>query len=268
MTSIGTAAGGDAAVRHAPVVDRPRVPRAVPIAIVLAWTAIVALHLSGHGGSVDHDTLLGPGGRVEVSSLLVYAAAWIIMVTAMMLPSAVPLLGLFAGVSRSQPRAGLVVAAFVSGYLAVWTVFGWLALGFDTAVHTAVEASPWLHKRPQLVIAAVLALAGAFQFSSLKDRCLSTCRHPGAYLLSHYRRGARTAVRIGWGHGLFCLGCCWALMTVAFAAGMTDLRWMAGFTALMTYEKVGRHGDAVARAAGFVLLGLATAVAFQATSVL
>lgn len=194
-----------------------------------------------------------------MTSLLVYAAAWIIMITAMMLPSAVPLLGLFAGVSRSQPQAGMMVAAFVSGYLAVWTVFGWLALGFDTAVHAAVEALPWLHERPELVIAAVLALAGAFQFSSLKNRCLSTCRHPGAYLLSHYRRGALAAVRIGWGHGLFCLGCCWVLMTVAFAAGMADLRWMAGFKALMTYGRVGRHGDFVARAAGFALLGLAVA---------
>jgi predicted metal-binding membrane protein len=260
MTVIQTRADAHAAVERATAVDRPRVPRAVPVAIVLAWTAIIALHISGHGGAVDHDTLVGPGGQVDVTSLLVYAAAWIIMITAMMLPSAVPLLGLFAGVSRSQPRAGLVVAAFVSGYLAVWTVFGWLALGFDTAVHTAVEASPWLHERPQLVIAAVLALAGAFQFSSLKDRCLSTCRHPGAYLLSHYRRGAGSALRIGWGHGLFCLGCCWALMIAAFAAGMTDLRWMAGFTVLMTYEKVGRYGNALARIAGFALIGLAVAI--------
>jgi predicted metal-binding membrane protein len=260
MTATQTSAGEHAARNHAEVIDRPRVPRAVPVAVGLAWAAIIALHITGHGASVDHDSLLGPGGHLDLTSLLVYAAAWITMITAMMLPSAVPLLGLFAGVSRGQPRAGLVVAAFASGYLAVWMVFGWLALGFDTAVHTAVEASPWLHERPQLVIAAVLALAGAFQFSSLKDRCLSTCRHPGAYLLSHYRRGAGAALRIGWGHGLFCLGCCWALMTVAFAAGMTDLRWMAGFTLLMTYEKVGRYGNAVARIAGFALIGLAVAI--------
>lgn len=257
-----------AAVELATAVDRPRVPRAVLAAVVLAWAAIIALHLSGHGDSVDHDTLLGPGGQLEVTSILVYAATWITMITAMMLPSAAPLLRLFAGVSQNQRRAGLVVAALVGGYLAVWGVFGWMALGFDAAVHAAVEASPWLDERPHLVSAAVLALAGAFQFSALKDRCLSTCRHPGAYLLSHYRRGTGAALRIGWNHGLFCLGCCWALMTVAFAAGMTDLRWMAGFTALMTYEKVGRHGNAVALAAGFALLGLAVAVAFRATSFL
>ena len=255
-------------VEWATAVDRPRVPLAVPGAIGLAWAAILALHLSGHGDSVDHDALLGPGGHLEVTNVIVYAAAWVTMITAMMLPSAVPLLRLFTGVSQNQRRAALVITAFVGGYLAVWTVFGWMALGFDAATHAAVEASPWLDERPHLVAAAVLALAGAFQFSSLKDRCLSTCRHPAAFLLSHYRRGARTALRMGWSHGLFCLGCCWALMTVAFAAGMTDLRLMAGFTALMTYEKVGRHGDVVARVAGFVLLGVAALVALQATSVL
>jgi predicted metal-binding membrane protein len=256
MTATQTSAGEHAARNHAEVIDRPRVPRAVPVAVGLAWAAIIALHITGHGASVDHDSLLGPGGHLDLTSLLVYAAAWITMITAMMLPSAVPLLGLFAGVSRGQPRAGLVVAAFASGYLAVWMVFGWLALGFDTAVHTAVEASPWLHERPQLVIAAVLALAGAFQFSSLKDRCLSTCRHPGAYLLSHYRRGAGAALRIGCGHGLFCLGCCWALMLVAFAAGVANLWWMAALTALMVFEKTGREGQRGVRPIGLGLIAL------------
>lgn len=252
-------------VDRPPAVRRQRLPLAIPLAIALAWAAVIALHASGRSGSVDHDALLGPDQQLQATGLIVYAAAWITMITAMMLPSATPLLRLFAGVSRTQPRAGLVIAAFVGGYLAVWGLFGWLALGLDSVVHRAVEASPWLDARPQLVAAAVLALAGAFQFSSLKDRCLSTCRHPGAYLLSHYRRGARAALHIGWSHGLFCLGCCWALMAVAFAAGMTDLRWMAAFTALMTYEKVGRRGAAVARVAGFALLGLAALVAFQST---
>ena len=246
----------------------PKVPPAVPAAAALAWAAVIALHVSGRGGSIDHDALLGPGGQPRVTSLLVYSAAWIAMVTAMMLPSAAPLVRLFAGVSRNQARTGLVVAAFVSGYLAVWTAFGWIALGVDAVVHTGVEASPWLDERPQLVAASVLALAGAFQFSPLKDRCLHSCRHPGAYLLPRYRRGLRAAVRIGWSHGLFCLGCCWALMTVAFAVGMTDLRWTAAFTALMTYEKLGPRGETVARAAGVVLLTLAAMVAVQSTSVL
>ena len=111
--------------------------------------------------------------------------------------------------------------------------------------------------------AATLGLAGAFQFSSLKDRCLTACRHPAAYLLRHYRRGPGAAFRLGWGHGLYCLGCCWALMLVMFAVGITDLRWMAALAALMAYEKIGRHGQAVAATAGVVALALALLVALH-----
>ena len=103
----------------------------------------------------------------------------------------------------------------------------------------------------------MLAIAGGFQFSSLKERCLSKCRHPAPYLLAHYRRGAGGGFRLGFGHGLFCLGCCWALMLVMFAAGVAVLWWMAVLTAVMVYEKTGRHGEALTPLVGIALLGLA-----------
>ncbi|HVE45540.1 MAG TPA: DUF2182 domain-containing protein [Acidimicrobiales bacterium] len=243
-------------------------PLAVPAAIALAWSVIIVLHASGHGDALDHDALVGEQAQLSVGSLAVYATAWILMIAAMMLPSAVPLMRLFVGASRQQPHPGFVLGAFVSGYLGVWVLFGWLALGLDGVFHSIVEATPWLDERPQLIVAAVLALAGAFQFSALKDRCLTTCRHPAAYLLAHYRRGVPAAWKLGWSHGLFCLGCCWALMLVAFAAGMNDLRWMAAFTALMTYEKVGAHGEKVGRSAGALLLGLAATLVFLSTDLL
>lgn len=255
-------------------IDRRRPPLAVPAAIALAWVVVIALHASGRAHTIDHDQLFGRGGHRDAghgdhggsggalspATLVAYSAAWVAMVIAMMLPSAAPLVRLFASASRTQMHPRLVVAVFVSGYVAIWTVFGWIALGLDAAVHAAVDNTPLLHERPYIVTASVLAVAGVFQFSSLKDRCLKSCRHPAAYLIAEYRRGVPAAFRIGSGHGLFCLGCCWALMLVAFAAGMTDLRWMAAFTALMTYEKIGRHGEAVAKVAGVVLLGLATVV--------
>ena len=121
------------------------------------------------------------------------------------------------------------------------------------------------HRRAQCnsAGAATLGLAGAFQFSSLQDRCLTACRHPAAYLRRHYRRGPGAAFRLGWGHGLYCLGCCWALMLVMFAVGVSDLRWMAALAGLMAYEKIGRHGQAVAAAAGVVALALALLVALH-----
>ena len=111
-----------------------------------------------------------------------------------------------------------------------------------------------------MVAGATLALAGAFQFSAVKDRCLDVCRHPGAYLLRHYRRGTAEAFRTGREHGLFCLGCCWALMLVMFAAGVTNLVWMAGLAAVMAYEKTGRRGRQLTPVVGAALLAWAALV--------
>jgi predicted metal-binding membrane protein len=243
-----------------PAVETRRVPAAIVAAIGLAWVAAIAAHANGNAQLIDHDALLG-AGTPSLEAIATYATAWIVMVAAMMLPSAVPLVRLYAATSANQPRARVPLAVFIGGYLAVWIAFGWLALAFDSGVHHGVDAWPWLEGHPAFVIAAVLALAGAFQFSSLKDRCLDTCRHPAAYLLAHYRRGTSAALRLGWNHGVFCLGCCWALMLVAFATGMADLRLMAAFTALMGYEKTGRRGETVARLAGAALLVLAAAAA-------
>lgn len=234
--------------------DRARIPPAVVVAIGLAWAAALAAHAGGYRHLLDHDAVLGENGSVPAA--LAYTGVWIVMVAAMMLPSAIPLVRLFVATGAQQPHPQVVLGLFVGGYLAVWTAFGGLAVLFDSAIHRGVEAWPLLHDHPSLLISGVLVLAGGFQFSSLKDRCLHACRHPAAYLLVHYRRGPAAAWRLGWGHGLFCLGCCWALMLLAFAAGMTDLRLMAGFTALMAYEKVGRRGETVARIAGLALLAL------------
>jgi predicted metal-binding membrane protein len=231
------------------------------VSIVLAWVAVVVAQFGAGRHLVDHDALLGHGRLPSPAALVTFALAWVVMVTAMMLPSAVPLIRLFTATAARQPHPRRAGAAFVGGYLAVWTVFGGAALAVDGLVHHTVDAWPWLDAHHHLVAAGVLALAGAYQLSPLKDACLRTCRHPAAYLLATYRRGTGAALRIGAGHGLFCLGCCWALMLVAFALGMTQLTLMAGFTALMAYEKTGRHGELVAQIAGFGLLLAAVAAA-------
>jgi predicted metal-binding membrane protein len=136
-----------------------------------------------------------------------------------------------------------VKAAFLGGYVLVWTAFGALAFAFDIGVHRAVDELAWLAERPWLIGGVTLVLAGAFQFSELKDRCLKECRNPGSYMLRYYRRGVGEAFRMGRGHGLFCLGCCWALMLVAFAVGVANLAWMAALTLLMLFEKTGPRGD-------------------------
>jgi predicted metal-binding membrane protein len=235
---------------------RPPLPGVVVAAIAAGWALALAADLSGRAEGLHHDALV-EGDLPLWASLALFLVAWQAMIAAMMLPSSLPLIRLFAIASRRQPRPSVALLGFLGGYALVWTSFGALAFLGDAGVHRAAEALPWLHDRPWLLAGSVLALAGAFEFSQLKDACLSKCRHPGPYLLGHYRRGASGAFRLGLGHGLFCLGCCWALMLVMFAAGVAVLWWMAALTALMVYEKVGRHGEQVRPVAGAVLLGLA-----------
>ena len=240
----------------APALERPRIraPRPVLLAIAAGWALAVTAELSGTAKALHHDKLIEGG---SAWAALLFLLAWQAMVAAMMLPSALPLIRLFDAVSRNQERSGLARGAFLAGYGAVWTGFGALALLGDSALHHTVDAIPWLSERPWFVAGGVLALAGAFQFSDLKDQCLSKCRQPGPYLLAHYRRGPEAGFRLGFGHGLFCLGCCWALMLVMFAAGVAVLWWMAALTAVMVYEKTGRHGRTLTPVVGVSLLVLA-----------
>ena len=195
----------------ASALERPRgrVPRPVLLAIAAGWALAVTAELTGTADALHHDTLIEGG---SAWAALLFLLAWQAMVAAMMLPSALPLIRLFDAVSRNQERPWRARGAFLAGYGAVWTGFGALALLGDSALHHTVDAIPWLSERPWFVAGGVLALAGAFQFSDLKDQCLSKCRQPGPYLLAHYRRGPEAGFRLGFGHGLFCLGCCWALM--------------------------------------------------------
>jgi predicted metal-binding membrane protein len=245
----------------APAVARPgaRTPRAVLVAIAAGWALAIAAELTGTAGTLHHDALIEDGPPLW-AGLLLFIAAWQAMVAAMMLPSSLPLIRLFQAVSGTQEHAERARAALIAGYAAVWTWFGALAFLGDAAVHHTVDAVPWLHERPWLIAGGVLALAGAFQFSELKEQCLSKCRMPAPYLMARYRRGAGAGFRLGAGHGFFCLGCCWALMLVMFAAGVAVLWWMAALTAVMVYEKTGRHGRALTPVVGVCLLALAALV--------
>ncbi|MGH2697843.1 MAG: DUF2182 domain-containing protein [Actinomycetota bacterium] len=235
-------------------------PRIIPGAIGLAWFVAVAAEVSGGSSLAHHDTLL-EGGLPWGAALALFILAWQLMIVAMMLPSSLPLIRMFVAAAADQPRPRAVVGFFLGAYALVWGAFGLIAFAGDAILHRVVEANPRLDANAWVVSAGVLALAGAFQFSSLKDRCLRECRHPGVFLLQHYRRGTRNALRLGIRHGLFCLGCCWALMLVSFAVGVANLWWMAVLTALMVYEKTGRKSAEVTTAAGAALLAMGATVA-------
>jgi predicted metal-binding membrane protein len=233
--------------------DRRRPLVVIVAAIAVAWAAAIAADVLGGSRVLHHDALIQGGWPLPVA-LTVFVAAWQLMIVAMMLPSSLPLIRLFVAVAGRQERSGRSTAALLSGYAAVWTIFGGAAFLLDTVVHRSVERLPWLEAHPEVIAGSVLLVAGAFQFTDLKDRCLRECRHPAPFLLSHYARGPRAAFRLGLAHGLFCLGCCWALMLVGFAAGVANLWWMAALTAVMVYEKTGRRGDEAVTPVGVSLL--------------
>jgi predicted metal-binding membrane protein len=246
----------------APVVPRARwrLPHPTLVwAIAVAWAVAVAAEATGRGRLLHHDALV-EGGLPIWAALGLFLVAWQLMIAAMMLPSSLPLIRLFSRMAANQPRPLRAKAAFLGGYGALWSGFGAAAFLGDLGIHRLVNGWSWLAAHPSVIAGAVLLLAGAFQFSSLKDRCLTVCRHPGAYLLQHYQRGVRGGFRLGAGHGVFCVGCCWALMLVAFAAGVANLWWMAALTAVMVFEKTGPGGRRGVRSIGLGLIGLGVLV--------
>jgi len=230
-----------------------RLPRIIPVVIGIAWALALAGEVTGTGERLHHGELLEDGPAFPIA-LLLFLLAWQVMIAAMMLPSSIPMIRLFTAVSRSQPRHRAAMAAFLLGYALVWTMFGVWALAGDVLVHETVDAVPWLDDRAWLVSGGTLAIAGSVQFTGLTDKCLTRCRNPNSFIVRDYRRGARGALRLGWIHGLFCAGCCWALMLVMFGAGVANLWWMAALTALMVYEKTGHGGKRAVPVAGLFLL--------------
>jgi predicted metal-binding membrane protein len=187
------------------------------------------------------------------------------MIVAMMLPSSVPLVVTFAALVRRRRRPGQLVLLLLAGYLLVWGAFGLGAWMADRAIHAVVDALPWLAEHPQVIIATTLALAGVWQFSPLRDRCLDECRSPLGFVMNRWRGTSERseALRMGIAHGAFCVGCCWSLMLIMFAVGLASLSAMLVLGGLTAIEKNLPSGRRLTRPLG-VLLILAAVYAIAA----
>jgi len=181
----------------------------------------------------------------------------------MMLPTTLPLLEIYRRLSRRRADRGLLLALVVGGYLLAWAGFGVAAHGLDWALHEAAAGSVWLAFNGWSLGVAVLALAGAFQFSRLKYRCLDKCRMPLGFVMEHWRgrHERRQALWLGLRHGLFCVGCCWALMLLMFVVGAGSVGWMLLLGAVMAAEKNLPWGRRLSAPLGLVLLAGAGAIA-------
>jgi predicted metal-binding membrane protein len=243
----------DMALNHPPRFARPDLAL-VWGAVGLAWLLSLFLIAAGGGYLVGHDGVFGERQFGWWVTILLFVFSWQLMTAAMMLPSSLPMMAMFSRVSRTHPHPIPMFALFMLGYFAVWTAFAAVALISDAGLHWLLVHTPVIAERPWLIAGPILVLAGAFQFSSLKERCLDACRHPLAFFLSGYAPGARPAWKLGIRHGLFCLGCCWALMLTMFAIGMGSLVWMTALAGIMLIEKTSRYGARLAHPLGVILV--------------
>ena len=235
-------------------------------ALLALWSASPWRGYVAHGGWGDAIALTPlcraiPGGDVVVPALAT-ALAWLLMIAAMMVPTVLPLVGAFRRAVAGRPDAGTLVALLLGGYAIAWLAFGVAAHALDALVRSAAAASPWLAGHAWVVAATVLALAGAFQFSALKYRCLERCRSTFGFVSSHWhgRRPRLEALRLGVDHGAFCVGCCWALMLVMFVVGMGNAGWMLALAGLMAVEKNLPGGHRVRTPVGLGLMAWAAAI--------
>jgi len=235
-----------------PIRDRVTVLTSALLLLIaaIAWASVIR-------SSRGDDMMMTMPMPATVADGLAFVAGWAIMMTAMMLPSALPMIGLYGAIRRgaAEPR-GVSVPIFTLVYLLLWALSGIpIYLGHTLLMTLAGPAFAY-------GIAVVLLAAGLFQLSPLKQACLRACRSPLGFLLGHWRVGRRGSVTLGWSHAIYCLGCCWALMLVLVAAGAMGLVWVLLITAVVAGEKLLPGGEWVARAAGgaLLLLGMTVAV--------
>ena len=192
---------------------------------------------------------------------------------AMMVPGSAPVVGAFATINRSRRQRGapyVPTVIFLTGYLAVWAVFSALAVILQWALQMSGLLTTMMQSGSLWLSAALFAVAGVYQFSPLKERCLDYCRSPDGFILSEWRDGSAGAFVMGARHGLFCLGCCAALLLLLFAVAVMDLRWVAALTILVTAEKIlpAPKFWRVTIGAGLLVAGLGFAAAAFAVSAL
>jgi predicted metal-binding membrane protein len=226
-----------------------------------AWVSVVRASLRGD------DMMMTMPMPVTAADGLAFVAGWGVMMTAMMLPSALPMISLYAALRRGAggaPAPGVSVAGFTAVYVLLWAASG-VPVYFTHTFLMRLPGSAFAYG-----VAAILLAAGAFQLSPLKRVCLRACRSPLGFLLGHWRAGRWGGLALGWSHALYCLGCCWALMLVLVAAGAMGLRWVLLITAVVAAEKLLPGGEWLARATGglLVLLGVTVALRPELVTVL
>lgn len=196
------------------------------------------------------------------TDLVVFTGSWALMMAAMMLPSATPMIALYSTVARRRGSRAVAgwTAMFVLPYAALWVLSGVPVYALTVWVNALTRTHGWAREGAPYAVAVTLATAGVYQFTPLKQTCLANCRNPLSFLATHWRSGAVGAARIGFVHALDCVGCCLLLMAVLVAAGSMGLAWVLLIAGAVTLEKLASRWRASPAVVGIALLVLGGAV--------
>jgi predicted metal-binding membrane protein len=252
--------------------DRWLIGTALALLVALAWGYLLSLAGQMGGSAAPGVTAMpdmpGMPGMPAMPEMLApqpgtaHAFAlttlmWWAMMIGMMVPSAAPMVLLFGAVQRRQlagENPALRVAAFALGYLVIWAAFSLLAAAAQGALVSRAWLAPMALTATTWLAALLVAAAGVYQLTPLKNVCLRKCRSPAEFLSAHWRRHTSGALRMGIEHGAYCVGCCWLLMGLLFAVGVMNLFWVAALAVFVLLEKLAPRGELLARASGLALI--------------
>jgi predicted metal-binding membrane protein len=250
--------------------DRAIVAAALVVLTALAWGYVLWLAADMGMGGMDMSGFrmipAGMGLMMPISapwSAIEFAfvfAMWAVMMIGMMTPSSMPMILLYARVGRQAASTGKPLAAtgwFTGGYLVIWTAFALAATGAQWALERASLLTPEMAGATAVFGGIVMIGAGLYQWTPLKDVCLRQCQTPWLFIQRHggFRGGALGSVRLGVRHGLYCVGCCWALMALLFVGGVMNVLWIAAISFFVLIEKIVPAGRVISRAAGVGFVG-------------
>ncbi len=248
-------------------------PRSVTVAVVALVSAGLWLALwQGTGGMAQMPT--APGGAMpgmpgtpapdwSAATIGGTAAMWLLMMAAMMLPAMAPMLAVYTGLAAREDHGAalaLRVALLALGYFLLWAVFSVAAALGQLALRESAYFTMGGTLATPLAAGVLLTIAGAWQFTPVKDLCLRHCRHPLHYLMQHWREGTRGAFPLGARHGVYCFGCCVAFMGLMFVFGAMNVLWMAAIAAYFLAEKILPRERLWTRASGALLLAAGAAM--------
>jgi predicted metal-binding membrane protein len=241
-----------------PLIDRLAVWGGLALITIISWIYLLRMPMPAGmdmAGMPGMKMAISEPHRWMLGDAVTAFVMWTVMMVAMMVPSASPMVTMYARAVRARgAHAGLKIAMFVGGYIVAWTIFSAAATAIQLVLQSSALVSGNLAVTP-VVGGVILIVAGLYQVTPLKQVCLRHCRSPLGFFMTEWREGAAGAFTMGLKHGTFCVGCCWMLMALLFAAGVMNLLWVALIAIFVLLEKVLPWDRLIANAAAVALIG-------------